>query len=132
MGKEKRHETEYGGQPPAAAPGIGGQTTQIPQTNDLVRSEDLTPKTLLFILWVIGMAVVFLIIAGSNLYFFCKVRKSRRQVENLWDDLPLPVYLSMEVPMPCMFGFLRPAIYVRNQDMDNEESLSYIRFIGPC
>ena len=113
-------------QPPAAVPGIGEQTAQISQTYDLVRSDDLTPKTLLFILWAIGMAVIFLIIAGSNLYFFCKVRKSRRQVENLWDDLPLPVYLSMEVPMPCMFGFLRPAIYVRNQDMDNEESLSYI------
>lgn len=106
--------------------GTGGQTAHIPQNNGLVRSDGLTPKNLLFILWVSGMAVTLLIIAGSNLHFFYKLRQSRRQVENQWNDLPLPIYLSKEVSMPCMFGFLRPAIYVRNQDMDNESSLFYI------
>ena len=110
----------------AAGSGTGVQTTQISPNNDLVLSDDLTLKNLLFIFWVIGMVVALLIIAGSNLHFFYKIRKSRRQAANLQDEMALPVYLSTDISMPCMFGFMRPAIYVRNQDMDNEESLSYI------
>ena len=81
---------------------------------------------LLFLFWTVGMAVTLLIIAGCNLYFISRVRKTRQQMEVLQNKSSPPVYLSEAIPMPCMFGLLQPAVYVRNRDTDNKEYLSYI------
>lgn len=112
--------------PQMAVPGIGGQMPDMSQNNDSSRTDTLIRENLIFILWTIGIVVTLLVIVGSNLHFWDKVRKSRKRLDTLQEDQPLPVYLSDAVPMPCMFGLLRPAVYVRSQDADDKETLSYI------
>lgn len=112
--------------PQMAVPGIGGQMPDLSQNNNLSRTDTLIRENLIFILWTMGMVVTVLVIVGSNLHFWGKVRKSRKRLETLQEDRSLPVYLSDAVPMPCMFGLLRPAVYVRNQDVDDQEAMSYI------
>ena len=112
--------------PQMAVPGIGGQMPDMSQNNDSSRTDTVIWENLIFILWTMGMAVALLVIVGSNLHFWGKVRKSRKRLDILQEDQLLPVYLSDAVPMPCMFGLLRPAVYVRNQDTDNQEAMSYI------
>lgn len=91
-----------------------------------IKVDDLTSQRLLFILWISGMTVVLLVIAGSNLYFVNKVKKSRKMTEILQNRQPLPVYISENVPIPCMFGLIHPAVYVRSRDTEDKVTLSYI------
>ncbi|MCH5274242.1 MAG: hypothetical protein J1E65_00280 [Lachnospiraceae bacterium] len=91
-----------------------------------IKVDDLTSQRLLFILWMSGMTVVLLVIAGSNLYFVNKVKKSRKMTEILQNRQPLPVYISENVPIPCMFGLIHPAVYVRSRDTEDKVTLSYI------
>ena len=113
-------------QPQMAVPGIGGQMPDMLQNNNPSRTDTVIRENLIFILWAMGMVVTLLVIVGSNLHFWGKVRKSRKRLDSLQEDRSLPVYLSNAVPMPCMFGLLRPAVYVRNQDVDDQEAISYI------
>lgn len=83
-------------------------------------------KGLLWGIWTAGMAVTALVIVGSNLKFLERLKKSRKRLEELWNDRALPLYLTDVVSMPCMFGLLRPAVYVREQDSDNKGALPYI------
>ena len=104
----------------------GAQESTTVQSDDFLSSDAVSWKKFLSIFWASGMAVTLLVVLGSNLYFFRKVRGSRRRIQVLQEKHPLPVYLSEAVPVPCMFGLLRPSVYVREQDTDNEESLLYI------
>ena len=105
---------------------MGAQIDYILQNTHSESADAPVFGNLLFLFWTVGMSVTLLIITGSNLYFICKVRKSRQQIEALQNKGYPPVYLSEAIPMPCMFGLLQPAVYVRSWDTDNKEYLSYI------
>lgn len=113
-------------QPQISGLQTGGEINDLPKSDRGELSRFLTSKDLLLTLWGTGAAATLLIIGGSNLYFIYKVRRLRKKEADLSKEQPLPVYLSEEVPMPCMFGLFRPAVYVRTEDTDNEEKLSYI------
>lgn len=72
-----------------------------------VRQFDL--KGTLRSLWIAGMAAVALCFLVSNLRFARALRRSRRK---LTEAGGLSVYLTEEADTPCLFGLLRPAIYV--------------------
>ena len=105
---------------------MGAQIDYILQNTHSGPADAPVFGNLLFLFWTVGMSVTLLIIAGSNLYFISRVRKSRQRMETLQNKSSPPVYLSEAVPAPCMFGLLQPAVYVRNRDTDNKEYLSYI------
>ena len=113
-------------QPQMTAPQTGGGISSQPDNDSKDLVGFLTSKNLLLTLWITGAAVTLLIIGGSNLYFIYRVRRLRKKEAALSKEQPLPVYLSEEVPMPCMFGLFRPAVYVRTEDTVNKETLSYI------
>lgn len=98
----------------------------MPQNKEDSFFDTLSFKKMLFICWNIGMIAALCIIAGSNLYFVINVKKSRKMTEILQNRQSLPVYLSENVPLPCMFGLIKPAIYVRSRDTVDKLTLSYI------
>lgn len=66
------------------------------------------------VIWKAGMLAVGSAMAASNLIFYLRLRKARRRL-----DLPaalragkLPVYEAEGLSSPCLFGLLRPAIYL--------------------
>lgn len=41
-------------------------------------------------------------------------------------DALLPVYLAKDIPSPCLFGLLRPSIYISPQAAEDESTLSHV------
>ena len=84
-----------------------------------------TAAELLTILWlagVAGMAVWFLV---TNLRFWRKLRRTRTPYAA--EGCRYPVYLVAEgLPSPCLFGFLRPAIYLTPAAVASPERLGHV------
>ena len=60
--------------------------------------------------WLGGSIVLALVLAASNSRFALRLRRSRIPMK--WADCPLPVYAAVGLPSPCLFGLIRPAVYV--------------------
>ena len=74
--------------------------------------------------WVAGMVAVAAALIGSNLHFGWKLRKSRAQL-NI-PDVPLNVYLTDYVATPCLFGMVKPDIYLTNEVMTDSMMRSHV------
>lgn len=62
------------------------------------------------VVWAAGAGVVLLAVLAANLRFAQKLRQSRRPLPTA--DCPLPVYEAYGLPSPCLYGVLRPAVYL--------------------
>ena len=60
--------------------------------------------------WLGGSIALVLVLAASNLRFVLRLRRSRIPLEEA--NCPLPVYAAAGLPSPCLFGLIRPAVYV--------------------
>lgn len=78
---------------------------EMEQNGILVRQSHV-----LLLVWGVGAVAVALWLVGVNLHFARILRRSRHPL--LVEDCPLPVYASQAIPTPCLFGLLRPCIYV--------------------
>lgn len=65
---------------------------------------------LLLLLWSVGTAVLALVLLRSNLHFFHQLQEKRRPGQLF--DCPLPVYTVDGLLSPCLFGLIRPCIYL--------------------
>ena len=75
--------------------------------------------------WKIGMGVMGAWMLLANLRFWRKLRKSRIPLE--LPECRYPVYLMEEgLVSPCLFGLVRPAVYLTPAAMENEESLRHV------
>ena len=70
------------------------------------------------ILWKAGIGVFATCLLASNLCFWLRLRRMRRAEERI--DCALPVYRAEGLPSPCLFGLLRPAIYLTEEAAENE------------
>lgn len=94
------------GSPVQAIPAPAGEEAPAPAAR-----KPLDPLALLGGVWLAGsviMAAAFLI---SNAGFARKLRRVRVPLE-VEDSPSLPVYMAAGLPSPCLFGALRPAVYV--------------------
>ncbi len=75
-------------------------------------------------IWFGGMGIVGLCFLSSNLILSRRLARTRikRPVENC----KLPVYETQELPTPCLFGIIRPAIYITPQVLADETWLNHI------
>ena len=84
-----------------------------------------TASELLTILWlagIAGMAVWFLV---TNLRFWRKLRRTRTPYAV--EGCRYPVYLVAEgLPSPCLFGLIRPAIYLTPAAVASPERLEHV------
>ena len=60
--------------------------------------------------WLAGSVVVAVVLLACNLRFSRKLRRVRLPLEDA--DCSLPVYVAVGLPSPCLFGVVRPAVYV--------------------
>lgn len=108
---------------PQATPDLSG--ADIAFTPDHFTGET-TPGTpgLLPTLWVVGAILV----GGWFLYvefaLALRLRKTRERVEGTGSFLP--VYVTDAIPSPCLFGLIRPAIYLTPDVADDEETLRHV------
>lgn len=70
----------------------------------------LDPLVLLEWTWLAGSLGMALALLGSNLRFARRLRRVR--VPLAGTTCPLPVYLAAGLPSPCLFGTVRPAVYL--------------------
>ena len=78
----------------------------------------------LYALWLAGAAVVGVWLMVVNLGFALRVKRTRSAI-NI-SSCPMKVYSSHAVDTSCMFGLLRPAIYIANEDLKNEIVLNHV------
>ena len=70
----------------------------------------LTLRKVLLPLWRCGAAATLLVFLAANVRFARRLRRCRRPLPV--EGAALPVYVAEERAVPCLFGLLRPAIYV--------------------
>ena len=70
----------------------------------------LAATDILMIVWGAGAGLIVLWLLFTNLHFYRKLRRSREKLDV--DGAPLPVYVTDKIDTPCMFGLIRPKIYV--------------------
>lgn len=82
----------------------------------------LTP--VLKAVWYAGMTIMAVWFLLANLRFLLRLRRSRRPypVENC----PYPVYLTAELPSPCLFGLFHPAVYLTPAAVESPETLRHV------
>lgn len=81
-------------------------------------------STVLYGIWIVGAAGTAAVFFVSNLRFARRLRRSSRTTE-----LPcgtLPVYVSPLVETPCLFGLLRPAVYVTEDVLADHTALGHV------
>ena len=100
-------------------PKLSGDGRKIVQYADKI-----SPLQALKILWLFGFLVSATILLASNLRFAARLRRVRKPM----GDIPcrIPVYLAEHLPSPCLFGVLRPAIYVTEPATENPVMLRHI------
>ena len=105
--------------PPAPRPPTAPIAPEPPAAPDLTKA----PACLGWI-WLGGSIALALVLAASNLRFALRLRRVRVILEGA--DCPLPVYLAENLPSPCLFGLVRPSVYVTAENARNPVMLRHI------
>lgn len=103
------------------------QSAAAPQSQPEAQlTETARPVTLLDILrcaWYAGMAAMALWLIATNLTFRARLAKRARRIE--YPGCKLPLYITEAVETPCLFGVLRPAIYITPEAASEPETLAH-------
>lgn len=62
-------------------------------------------------IWAAGTCGILLVILAANLVFVHKLKKNRKPVEG-FEECSLPVYVTENVQVPCLYGVFRTAVYL--------------------
>lgn len=109
---------------PGAKP-VGSRTGFPVERAGAASAEAWTLTEILGAVWLSGAAGMALWMAWSNLALALKLRKHRMGMEI--PGCRYPVYVvESELTSPCLFGILRPAIYLTPAVIRNEESLRHV------
>ena len=80
-------------------------------------------KQVFYGIWILGMAIIGTFLFAINWDFSRRLKLTRRRVEA---DAPIPVYKSFMAETPCLFGLLRPVIYITEETASDPTTLSHI------
>lgn len=94
-----------------------------PAVDEPVGAPVVTAAQILTVLWLCGIAVVGLWFLFTNLRFWLRLRRSRRVLEL---DCPIRVYVTGAAETPCLFGLIRPAIYLTPEVAEDEVALRHV------
>lgn len=113
--------------------GVPAQSMNEPIPPDLVQNITVTTTVptvertdwaqLIKTVWLIGVGLVGAAFLLANLRFGRRLRRSRRSVDDA--GAALPVYESGATETPCLFGLLRPCIYVTPDTLADADTLRY-------
>ena len=100
------------------APDAGGGTAAGP-------ARTLTAAEVLTAVWLTGAAAMAVWFLVSNLRFWRKLRRTRTPYAV--DGCAHPVYLvEAGLPSPCLFGLVRPAVYLTSAAVETPERLRHV------
>lgn len=68
--------------------------------------------------WLLSCAILLAVTLALRLF------RTRERVEG--SGTFLPVYVTNAIPSPCLFGLIRPAIYLTPDVVDDEEKLRHV------
>ncbi len=105
----------------ATVAGVQANESVISKENVRIK-ESLTVEQILRLVWIGGSIALGLWFAAANLRFYRAVIKTR---QSYLIDCELPVYVAEGIASPCMFGLLRPSIYLTAKAVKNEESTRF-------
>ena len=118
---------------PDPSPTVGDQQEHGQQNQnqwqtelDAAGTETDTPITLgtvLLGIWTVGAVSMGLWLLWVNVHFAQRLRRSR--VPLAVEGCPRPVYVTGAVQTPCLFGLLRPSIYVTEEAAADETVLRH-------
>ena len=74
--------------------------------------------------WAAGMIAVAVVLTGSNLHFWWKLRQSRKPLEI--SGVPLNTYLTDYVATPCLFGLAKPDIYLTGEVLTDSQMRRHV------
>ena len=74
--------------------------------------------------WLAGSIMAALVLLVSNLRFYWRLRRCRIHLEGA--DCLLPVYVAVGLPSPCLFGVVRPAVYVTPEAAADPDMLRHV------
>ncbi len=74
--------------------------------------------------WIFGAVAMGAWFFAANLLFWKRARKNARLV--FMQGCPVPVYVTKDVPSPCLVGFARPKIYLTPACLENERQLCHV------
>ncbi len=100
--------------PSAGASDTVAQTESGPSTAEVLR-----------LVWLAGAALTLLWFLATNLLFARRLRRTRVPCEAAAES-PVPVYITPAVVSPCLFGLLRPAVYLTPRAASTPESLRHV------
>ena len=100
------------------APDAGGGTAAGP-------ARTLTAAEVLTAVWLTGAAAMAVWFLVTNLRFWRKLRRTRTPYAV--DGCAYPVYLvEAGLPSPCLFGLVRPAVYLTSAAVETPERLRHV------
>lgn len=84
----------------------------------------ISAKDILIPVWIGGIFLFGTVFAVSNFRFGKKLKESREFISGTktW----LPVYESSEIKTPCLFGMIKPAIYVKKEVLNDEKTMRHV------
>ena len=98
-------------------------SSAVPQT-PLVQApaSAITREQLLPAIWITGMILLSLILIFCNVRFWLQLFKNRTKLNTA--GYTLTVYTTSKVQTPCLFGLIRPAVYIPPAIQD-QQTLQY-------
>lgn len=94
-----------------------------PEAQLTVTARPVTLSDILRCAWYAGMAAMALWLIATNLAFRARLAKRARRIE--YPGCKLPLYITEAVETPCLFGVLRPAIYLTPEAASEPETLAH-------
>ncbi len=76
------------------------------------------------IVWFCGIGVAAGLLLFTNLNFYIKLRRTRTPFQT--DLTRRKVYLAENLPSPCLYGIIRPAIYITSASLESETVLRHV------
>lgn len=78
-------------------------------------------------IWLAGTCCILLVVLAANIFYVHKLKKNRKSFDKFREG-KLPVYVTENVQVPCLYGVLKTAIYLPAQRLDQltEEQVKWI------
>lgn len=107
----------------------GGAAALSPAAGSGAAANSQDGLPLLMVLWLLGVLATAVWLLFVNLRFARQLRAARRPLAAV---CPLPVYRVSGLSSPCLFGLLRPAVYVPTEVTGDPAMLRHILVHEEC
>ena len=95
-----------------------------PDAVELQVSHTVSMGDVLVLVWVAGILAMTGWMAGCNIRFSRRLKRSRKELDV--PDSLIPVYQTRAVETPCLFGLFDPAVYLTPEVAENDTLRNYV------